>query len=99
MCFRRIALLGEQYRVVRRGIYYTLGIDGLIPGGGEAQFFGHPDDLRSGLGPHLVHDLNARVTACLAVFAAMLSAFVDEAHDGGPGPSIYQLPSASRVTG
>jgi hypothetical protein len=35
------------------------GVDRLTPDGGQAQFFGHPDELRYGFGPHLVHHLPA----------------------------------------
>jgi hypothetical protein len=45
--------------VCEAGNLLYLGIDGLIPGGGYTQFFGHPDELREGFGPHLVHDLTA----------------------------------------
>src|SRR5262245_27058466 len=37
-----------------------------------------------------VHGLTNRVTACLAVFAAIPCTFVDEPYDGGPGQFIHQ---------
>src|SRR5215510_6548456 len=59
LCSSGEPLFWENYTVCKpEGLLYV-GIGGLIPGVGEAWFFGHPDERRSGLGLHLVHDLPA----------------------------------------
>jgi hypothetical protein len=45
--------------VCAAGPLLYVGIGRLIPGGGWAQAFGHPDELRDGHSPHLAHDLTA----------------------------------------
>src|SRR6266576_1687368 len=53
-----LLFLGKHTACVVGRLLY-LGIGGLIPGGGYTQSFGHPDEIRAGLGAHLAHDLTA----------------------------------------
>src|SRR5918996_681190 len=55
MFFRSMTLLGETYSVYGGGGIISL-FNELIPGGGDIQFFGHPDESCEGLGAHLAHD-------------------------------------------